>query len=110
MNILKEHQNTLFIVSYKDLKTNKVISLKVGSIQDSTLGIGFLHISNFIFENSSPLINPIDEELKIRFENTKALHLSIYSIISIEEVGKDHQGLSISKNRSNLIFLPQNND
>jgi hypothetical protein len=40
----------------------------------------------------------------------KTLHLSIYSIISIQEVGMEHKGLYFKKDKSNLVVLsPEHN-
>ena len=40
-----------------------------------------------------------------RFEGVKTLHLSIYHIISIEEVGLAHKGLKFKKDKSHLVVL-----
>jgi hypothetical protein len=58
-----------------------------------------------VFDTKSVVINPEEEEQKRRFEHVKTLHLSIYSIISIEEVGADHKGLAFKKDKSNLVVL-----
>lgn len=82
------------------------MSLKAKTIRDSTLGLSFIAISDFVFETESMVVNPVEEQMKARFENVRSLHLSIYSIISIEEVGPDHEGLSFKKDRSNLVAFP----
>ena len=99
---------TYYVISYRDTKDkdNKVISLKARKVTDSMLGLSFICISDFVFETSSLLLNPTDENLKKRFENTKSLHLSIYSIISIEEVGADNIGLNFKNDKSKILVLP----
>lgn len=94
-----------YIVNFRDPKDGKVTSLKARTIQDSRLGLSFIGISDFFFDDSSAVVNPTEEALKKRFEATKALHLSIYSILSIEEVGLKNKGLKFRKNKSNVIVL-----
>lgn len=97
---------TFFLISYRDVKDNQIISLKVKKIEDSTLGLSFIKISDFIFDTQSVIAQPIEEQLKKRFENVKSMHLSIYSILSIEELGMKHVGLKFNKDKSNLVTLP----
>lgn len=100
-------QETYYIISYKDPMDGKAQSLRARNIRDSNLGLGFVAISDFLFEHSSKLlVDPSAEKLKNRFENTKSLHLSLYSIISIEEVGLDNKGLVFEKDKSNLFMFP----
>lgn len=104
----KERKNT-YLITFRDHKENKILSLRASSIKDSNLGPSFVAISDLIFQSDSLFINPVEENLKQRFKDTKVLHLSIYSIISIEEVGQDHQGLQFHKDKSNLVILPTDN-
>lgn len=113
-------KNFYYIVTYRDPEKMigsslagssnnslpKNITLKVKTIKDSTLGLGFISMSDFIFDpHNSPIIDPQEEQLRKRFENTNALHLSIYHIISIEEVGLDHLGLTFTRDKGNLLFI-----
>ncbi|MBF0312940.1 MAG: DUF1820 family protein [Oligoflexia bacterium] len=108
MNNSSTEKKGHYIITYRDAKNNKIVSLKAKSICDSNLGLSFVAISDFLFETSSTIINPVEDELKQRFEHTKALHISIYTILSIEEVGMDldHQGLSFKRDKHNLLVLP----
>lgn len=97
-----------YVVTYRDpekLQEGKNLSLKVRRIQDSTLGLTFIELSDFVFDEHSLLVDPAQEHLKKRFENTKSFHLSIYQVISIEEVGSEHPGLTFHKDRSNLYLI-----
>lgn len=100
-------ERNFYILSYKDPMDGKVVSLKAKTISDSNLGLSFIKISDFLFntENLS-VINPEEEKLQKKLEHTKSLHLSIYSILSIEEVGKTNVGLSFEKNKANLVVFP----
>jgi len=102
--------DTHYIVSFKDLEKahgEKAVSLKVNTITDSNLGLGFIRISDFIFAPQSGIVvDPTQYALRARYENTKSLHLSLHQIVTIEEVGSDHQGLHLTQDRSNLINLP----
>ncbi len=100
MNEKKNH----YIITFRDHKENKVISLKCEEIKDSPLGLSFIAVSNFVFQSSLLVVNPAEEHLKQRYSNTKTLHLSIYNVLSIEEVGPE-QNLVFGKDRSNLLIM-----
>ena len=102
----KKKQETFYLVTYRDSKDAKVLTLKAKTVMDSSLGLSFVAISDFVFDTKSLVINPDEEDRKREFECVKTLHLSIYSIISIQEVGPDHKGLSFRKDKSNLVVLP----
>ncbi len=98
--------DSCYIMTYRDPRDGSIVELKARTIRDSTLGLSFVSISDFVFETSSVVVNPVDEQMQKRFENVRSLHLSIYTIISIEEVGLKHKGLSFKQDRSNLVALP----
>lgn len=105
-------KDTFFIITYRDpakLADKDIVTLKVKTIGDSDLGLGFIRISDFIFDSpgTSLIVDPTADQLKHRFENTKSLHISLYNILSIEEVGADHQGLKFINNKSNIYMIPQ---
>lgn len=102
----KRLDETFYRIQYRDPKENQIRELKAKSISDSSLGLGFVRISDFLFEKSSLLVQPSEEHMSKRFENVKSFHLSIYNIISIEELGMEHLGLSFKNDRSNLVPLP----
>ena len=97
---------TFYLVSFRDPRDGQIRSIKAKTIRDSTLGLSFVSISEFLFETGSLVVNPAEEYQKQRFENVKSFHLSIYSIISIEEIGMEHSGLNFKKDKSNLVALP----
>lgn len=96
---------TYYIINFRDPKDGKPVSLKAKNVADSKLGLSFISISNFIFNENPNFVNPTEENLKKTYLNVKALHISIYSVISIEEVGADNKGLELKSDRSNLIML-----
>jgi hypothetical protein len=63
-------------------------------------------LSQFVFDTGSRIANPAEEQLARRFENTRRLHLNLFSIQSIAEVGVDHPGLKLEQDRPNLVVLP----
>ena len=101
----KKKEETFYLISYRDAKDAKVLTLKAKTVMDSSLGLSFVAISDFVFDTKSVVINPEEEDQKRQFEGVKTLHLSIYTIISIEEVGEDHKGLKFKKDKSNLVVL-----
>ena len=103
---VKTKDKNHYVITYRDPKDNKIISLKAGSVTDSTLGLSFIAIADFLFSSSMLVVNPEEEDLKRRLTDVKTLHISIYTIISIEEVGPAHKGLRFKKDRSNLLVLP----
>lgn len=99
-------KDTYYIITYRDLKDGQIASLKANKVTDSSLGLSFIAISDFIFETNSLVVNPVEEDQKKRFASVKTIHISIYSILSIEEMGSEHKGLRFKKDKSNLIVLP----
>lgn len=95
-------------VTFKDPKDGQILSLNAKHIADSTLGLGFIAISNFMFDSKKLVVTPDEEALQKRLEGVKTLHLSIYSVLSIKEIGQEGKGLKLKKNRSNLVVLNPN--
>ncbi len=96
---------TYFVITYRDPKDQKIIALKAQSIRDSSLGLAFISISDFIFDTQALVVSPEEESMAKHFRDVKTLHLSIYSIISVEEIGAKHKGLTFRKAKSNLVVL-----
>ncbi len=101
----KNKPETFYRITYKEPKEGKLVTLKARKIQDSTLGLTFISISEFIFETAAVVVNPAEEFMSKHYENVKNLHLSIYSVASIEEMGMDHEGLKFEKDKSKLLML-----
>lgn len=97
--------NTHYLIHYRDPRDGKHQSVKARSIKDSSLGLSFISISDFVFSKNSILVNPEEEAQKIELENVKTLHLSIYSIQSIAEIGEHKKDLSFKNDKSNLFVL-----
>ncbi len=93
----------LFMIHYRDAKEGETFSLKARQVSDSTLGLSFVCISDFVFDVGSLVIKPAEEQLKKKLENVKSLHLSIYSITSIEELSE--KSLSFKQDKSKLLVL-----
>lgn len=96
---------TCYRITYREPEKGKIVSLKAKTVTDSSLGLSFISISDFIFDTSPLLINPAEEELRKRFSDVRALHLSIYTIISIEEIGSGGKGLNFKMDKSNLVIF-----
>ncbi|MCX5896158.1 MAG: DUF1820 family protein [Proteobacteria bacterium] len=99
-------KDTYYIITYRDPKDGQIASLKAQKVTDSSLGLSFIAVSDFIFATDSLVIDPAEEDLKKRFAYVKTFHLSIYTILSIEEVGSEHKGLTFKDEKSNLVVFP----
>jgi len=93
-------------VIYKDPAKDTVRTLKARTIRDSSLGPTFVELSEFIFDNSKLIVNPEEEELKEHYANVERLHLAIFNILTIEEIGPNSGGLKLSTERANVVVLP----
>lgn len=94
-----------YLVTYRDQKDGSVVTIKVRGIEDSSLGLGFVALSGFIFDQNTILVQPDEDAKRKKFENIKTLHLSIYSIISIAEMGSDTPKLAFKNDKSNLLMM-----
>jgi hypothetical protein len=101
----KKKEETFYLITYRNAKDTKVLTLKAKTVTDSSLGLSFVAISDFVFDTRSIVINPEEEDQRRQFEGVKTLHLSIYSIISIEEVGPEHKGLKFKKDKAHLVVV-----
>ncbi len=102
----KGKSEQFYVVNYRDPVEDKIVSLKAKKISDSSLGLAFVRISDFVFDSDLLVVKPEEEALKKKFEDVKSLHLSIYSIVSIMEVGKRHRGLKFENDKCQLVVLP----
>jgi len=94
-----------YLITYRDQKDASIVTMKVRTIEDSSLGLTFIALSDFIFETESVIIDPEEEARRKRFEHIKTLHLSIYSVISIAELGPETPKLAFKNDKSNLLIL-----
>jgi hypothetical protein len=95
-----------FTITFRDATTDAVHTLRARRVADSTLGLGFIAVSDFLFDTTSRIVNPEEESLRRRFENVRSLHLSIHRVLEIQEVGVEHEGLKLDADRSKLIPFP----
>ncbi len=102
----KDSKEIFFRIIYRDPDDGQICTLKAKRVSDSSLGLSFVYISDFIFDTRSVLVKPSEEQLQKRLENVRGLHLSIYSIMSIEEMGLEHGGLRFDQDKSNLVVMP----
>lgn len=98
--------DTVFTVTFRTPEEGNVTTLKVRQVGDSDLGPGFVCLSEFVFDTGLLVLNPSEEALARRYENVRRLHLNVFSILSIAEVGIEHPGLQLEHDRSNLVILP----
>lgn len=105
---MAKHEDSYFEIHFKDPKEDKVVALKARKIFDSPLGLSFVCISDFIFESNALVIQPSEEQMQKRLEDVKSLHISIYSIISIEEKGLKPKHLAFKEDKSKLLVIPTN--
>ena len=101
---------TCYRITYRDVAENKVRTLRARSITDSGLGLSFVCVSDFVFDQTSKLVNPNDEAMAAQLEDVKSLHLSMYTIVCIEELGTENKGLEFEHDRSKLLVYPGGSD
>ena len=99
-------KETFYLITYREPKDGQIVTLKSRKVADSSLGLSFIALSDFIFDTDSLVVNPAEEDLKKHFAAVKTLHLSIYTVLSIEEVGPENRGLAFEKDKSNLVVFP----
>jgi len=102
----EKEKDRYFVVVFRDPVEGKNFSLRARRVDDSPLGLSFIRLSDFIFDTDSLVVTPEEEALRRRMENTACLHLSIYHVISIQEVGMRRSTLQFKKDKSNLFVLP----
>ena len=95
-----------YVVTFRNPHDGEVTTLKVRSVEDSLLGPGFICLADFVFDTNGKLHLPHEEAMMKRFENTRRLHVSVFSIQSIAEEGAEHPGLQLDTDRTNLVVLP----
>lgn len=95
---------TCFAITFRN-ESGELVTLRARSVTDSTLGPSFLCISDFVFDEGR-IVDPTQERQQRRYADTRRLHLNVFGVQSIEEVGLAHPGLSLEQDRSRLILLP----
>ena len=98
--------DTHYVVTYRDSVKDETVTLRARAVHDSPLGLSFLAISDFVFDTNARVIDPSEEALRDRLRDVRTLHLSIYRVLAVLEVGVDHTGLQLTHDRSNLVVFP----
>jgi hypothetical protein len=93
-------------ITYKSPEDGQPTTLRARTVGDSELGVGFVCVEDFVFDTRSRLLNPAEESLKKKLEHVRRLHLNVFTIQVVAEVGLDHPGLQLAADRPNLVVLP----
>ncbi len=99
---------TWFVVTFKDPKDGSVQSVRCRRVSDSSLGLSFVAIGDFVWEGTGPIVLPAEEALRKRLEHVKTLHLSLYAVLSVEEVAESESEpprLVFENDRSKVLVL-----
>ena len=104
MPMAPKKKSSYYQVTFRDPKEGNIQILKAKKITDSTLGLSFIAISDFMFDTESVVVNPQEEALQLKFETVKVLHLSIYSVVSIEEMSGSRR-IKFKKDKSELKII-----
>ena len=99
-----------YVITFHDPEQGGIVTLRAREVGDSPLGLSFLRIAGFVFDEGGPLVNPREEALRSRLQDVRSLHVSIHRVLSITEVGARHEGLSFDHDRSNLVAFPTDSD
>ena len=67
-----KENSTFYVVTFRDPEQNKTVTLKAQSIGDSSLGLSFIKIADFIFDTKSKLIKPSEEQMAKNLNLLKA--------------------------------------
>ena len=84
----------LYVVTFPDPVTKRMVTLKVREIGDSGLGPMFARLSGFVFQDSGKIINPNNDGLSRRYQDTKAIHVNRMALAQVEEVAGEPVELS----------------
>ena len=96
----------VYRVTFADPLTKKMVTIQVREISDSGLGPFHVRLSGFVFKPKGRLIDPVEETLRNRFQDTRALHVSRMSLGLIEEVG-DSQEVKLTEFPNVVPFTPE---
>lgn len=102
--MLSDPKRSWYVVTWRDHRDGSVQTLRARDVGDSPLGLSFVAVRDFVFEDG-PIVNPAEESLRKRFEKTRTLHLSLYAILQIEEVGEEAPALVFRNDKANLQLV-----
>lgn len=67
---------------------------------------GFLEVEDFVFgENSSLVVDPSEERLKVEFNSVKRTYIPMHAVFRIDEVNKQGVSKVHDKNENSKISL-----
>lgn len=98
----------MYRVTFRSPDDQTVTTLRCREVSDSPLGLGFVCLSDFDFEQASAIVNPAAERMQQRFAETQRLHLHIHSVLAVEELTE--RTLALAGDRSNLVVFPPSAD
>ncbi len=99
---------TWFVVTFKDPKDGSVQTVRCRRVSDSSLGLSFVALGDFVWEGGGTIVLPAEESLRKRLEHVKTLHLSLYAVLSVEEVAESEAEpprLVFEHDRSKVLVL-----
>ena len=96
--------DTCFAVTFRN-ESGDIVTLKARTVEDSSLGPSFLCIRDFLFAEGR-IVDPAQERLQRRYADTRRLHVNVFGVQAIEEIGVENPGLTLAQDRSRLILLP----
>lgn len=83
-------KKTLYRITFANLEA--IYEIYARKISESDM-FGFLEVEEFVFgENTSLVVDPSEERLKIEFENVKRTFIPMHSVFRIDEVSKQGAG------------------
>lgn len=98
---------TWFVVTFKDPRDGSVQTVRCGRVSDSSLGLSFVAVGDFVWEGGA-IVLPAEEALRKRLEHVRTLHLSLYTVLSVEEVAEpaaEPPRLVFEHDRSKVVVL-----
>jgi len=83
-------KKTLYRITFANMES--IYEIYANKISESEM-FGFLEVEEFVFgENTSLVVDPSEERLKIEFDNVKRTFIPMHSIYRIDEVNKQGVG------------------
>lgn len=83
-------KKTIYRITFANQET--IYEIYASKIAESEM-FGFLEVEEFVFgENTSLVVDPSEERLKIEFENVKRTFIPMHSVYRIDEVNKQGIG------------------
>ncbi len=106
-DVMTRKSNAGYRITFRDVAEDKFVTIKARRIAESTLGPAFVEVSDVFFDDGKLIVNPQEEALRDRFNQIQRLHVAIYHIAIIEELGTGTARLKLprSKDGANVVIL-----